>query len=1078
MSSTSKQSTGTVPKANKSEKKMDKSSERPSNAGQHINGFAGDNSDRESDQPPKSENIENQNSDNITCCMGSNETTLDEQLKLERKLYDLYSKKEQMASLVDELQLMNEVAQRSLNRNSAPVRNVPIEYEQIVPIELIPGSKSSSPSNPNFRMSPVIPKPVAEIHDYESSRDDNESTIGGNEDSLTDKIAEINTMKNQLQRLKNLMNTVKIIEIKNGDCEENENDNVSVESSPTHANYNESHYENVLSTKRDSVPSTITGPEVEEEPDMDERVRLLQSMTQDLKLQAMSIAEERDRLRDIKNEMGRRRENEGLKKITNLNQTRFDDKSNDQCLGSDGDKTAEPTATYKDNSWNTSQFGLANGSARSNFERQNEQFAKTTQLPPVVPTKINSNAGASADVRSINSNSSRGISLPPPMRHIGPEERPSWMKSAHDTLRMSSVNQQNLDNTQDWQHSNNFCNFGPQSPQFHCHHSVNSDQNYNCRPMYYPSLSSNQSGIGNDHALLQQFIQTQQMLINSVCQFNQLLWDQQREINNLNTAVLLLQERMFNSSRNGFPEPLNSTRAETVPPNLTYNNSYPCHARAQSEQPVNQTNCISNCLPHSPYGQQYQCQSHPVPIQVESPNNIRSRRFNNNIIHHNQIDSSSCCYPTHLLNNDLHTSISNSSNYQTNSSQSYMQQQNNNLAANNITNSNNQLRQQNIAASTTSPALNNQTTPGNRANNYWDNFRSYSRQNLLSSNSCKSNEEASSINNLPQNRDRDQSHLNQSSRLPTHMTHNNLPLVANNKYSIHFQNQTNQQQQQQNTSTFVGQMGTNGSAIRNPEELNINQSMNQQLLHQSNDTLGHDHISSLNNLNMNFGPFHSNDVASNFMNSINLELNELKPNTSKMVPKRSTGGHKRKSQSSHPAEQNNLLVIQQETNGIDSNLTKTVMTNDSKSSEKSFEALKENVYQELISTSDPLRNRLMQTFHDLYNRYETNPHADNSAILNQCSAKTNETAPTFFNLHHKRKNNLSSTDVCGDTSCDGDEDLAEADQNCNAEDMYVDDFDADGATGFDNSSSDMVILPSSPTSNSDESPTAVPDDLT
>lgn len=181
---------------------------------------------------------------------------------------------------------------------------------------------------------------------------------------------------------------------------------------------------------------------------------------------------------------------------------------------------------------------------------------------------------------------------------------------------------------------------------------------------------------------------------------------------------------MFNSPRNGFHDPLNATRAETVPPNLTYNSSYPC-ARAQSEQPnVNQNNCISNCVSHSPYGQPYQCQSHPVPVQVDSPNNIRSRRFNN-IIHHNQIDSSSCCYPTHLLNNDLHTSISNSPNYhQTNSSQSYMQQQNNNLAANNITNSNNQLRQQNIAASSTaSPALNNQTTPGNRANNYWDNFR-------------------------------------------------------------------------------------------------------------------------------------------------------------------------------------------------------------------------------------------------------------------------------------------------------------------------------------------------------------------
>lgn len=290
-----------------------------------------------------------------------------------------------------------------------------------MPIELIPSSKNSSPSNSNFRISPIIPKPVAEIHEYES-RDDDESTLGGHEDSLSDKIAEINTMKNQLQRLKNLMNTVKIIEIKNGDCEDN--DNVSIESSPAHANYSESHYENVLSNKRDSLPSDR--PEQDDEPDMDERVRMLQSMTQDLKLQAISIAEERDRLRDIKNEMGRRRENEGLKKITNLNQTRMEEKSHDPCLGTDPvDKLPEQNVPYKDNSWNPSQYGLSNGSPRSNFERQSEQFTKPTQMPPILTGKISTNTGVgvSADVRSLNSNSSRGISLPPPMRHFGPEER-------------------------------------------------------------------------------------------------------------------------------------------------------------------------------------------------------------------------------------------------------------------------------------------------------------------------------------------------------------------------------------------------------------------------------------------------------------------------------------------------------------------------------------------------------------------------------------------------------------------------------------------------------------------------------
>ncbi|XP_046978970.1 putative uncharacterized protein DDB_G0282133 isoform X4 [Vanessa cardui] len=43
-------------------------------------------------------------------------------------------------------------------------------------------------------------------------------------------------------------------------------------------------------------------------------------------------------------------------------------------------------------------------------------------------------------------------------------------------------------------------------------------------------------------------------------------------------------------------------------------------------------------------------------------------------------------------------------------------------------------------AETASHTLNNQVPPGNRANNYWDNFRSYSRQNLLSG-SSKSNAE-------------------------------------------------------------------------------------------------------------------------------------------------------------------------------------------------------------------------------------------------------------------------------------------------------------------------------------------------
>lgn len=89
----------------------------------------------------------------------------------------------------------------------------------------------------------------------------------------------------------------------------------------------------------------------------------------------------------------------------------------------------------------------------------------------------------------------------------------------------------------------------PQSP--HCHYmhggagGASSDPHYNCRTFHPNGPPSHMGGATSDPMLLQQFIQTQQMLINSVSQCNQLLWDQQREINNLNSAVLLVYSCFF-----------------------------------------------------------------------------------------------------------------------------------------------------------------------------------------------------------------------------------------------------------------------------------------------------------------------------------------------------------------------------------------------------------------------------------------------------------------------------------------------------------------------------------------------------
>lgn len=121
-----------------------------------------------------------------------------------------------------------------------------------------------------------------------------------------------------------------------------------------------------------------------------------------------------------------------------------------------------------------------------------------------------------------------------------------WRKPSQETSRISSINQanstyENAHETYPWYFHNNYsCNVGPLSPHCHCNHHMGSDQHY-CRPVYHQNVTQPPSVMNtSDPMLIQQFIQTQQMLINSVCQCNQLLWDQQREINNLNGAVILV----------------------------------------------------------------------------------------------------------------------------------------------------------------------------------------------------------------------------------------------------------------------------------------------------------------------------------------------------------------------------------------------------------------------------------------------------------------------------------------------------------------------------------------------------------
>lgn len=425
---------------------------------------------------------------------------LEEQLTLQRKLSELKNKKQQMANLVNELQNMNDEVKQKY-QDETPTRNVPIEYERIVPIELVASSRggatqsTASNSNSRYAVAPTIiskpqehqqPPPTIDDDDDEEDDDDEQGAAGVNDDILSDKISEINAMKNQLNRLKEMMNTVKLIEMKNGDLDPEDESGKSsrsqshfeaaaaVPSAPTSNQPQELHYENIPIhqthqpfNKTTSIPVVVAEqPQRDVEVEMEERVRTLHSMTQDLRLQAVTLAAERDRLKDIKNEITRR--NEGAtaaptpssgaidKNITkrdvrsvinNDNQQDHSDillKSEYEAKKKEFEKLVEKldagtTATteqlekpndvifYPEN-WRRGQQNVSSTSSlRSGHGgRQSEPLTKpnlTSSQQTQGKDSADSGAadvlGMSADAGSLQSGSSRGFSVPPPMRTIG-----------------------------------------------------------------------------------------------------------------------------------------------------------------------------------------------------------------------------------------------------------------------------------------------------------------------------------------------------------------------------------------------------------------------------------------------------------------------------------------------------------------------------------------------------------------------------------------------------------------------------------------------------------------------------------
>lgn len=224
-----------------------------------------------------------------------------------------------------------------------------------------------------------------------------------------------------------------------------------------------------------------------------------------------------------------------------------------------------------------------------------------------------------------------------------------------------------------------------------------------------------------------------------------------------------IQERFLNSSNSNLIEPVQPARAESVPPNVVCTNQTPYLPRAQSEQPnftnFNQSPATSTAYPFRPYANT--CQTSPLyrntpPVTGRGLRGHNGRPVNQIYFEndHNQYPNAQNLSTTDetasaLLNNDhapifLHPNNINNNN--NNNSNHATSASNSNASINNLhhgatsssvasspsvltsnitgpSNATNNVRVYNPSVSNTPAALNNQVAPGNRANNYWDNFR-------------------------------------------------------------------------------------------------------------------------------------------------------------------------------------------------------------------------------------------------------------------------------------------------------------------------------------------------------------------
>lgn len=387
--------------------------------------------------------------------------------------------------------------------------------------------------------------------------------------------------------------------------------------------------------------------------------------------------------------------------------------------------------------------------------------------------------------KSLLSGSTRSLNLPPSMANL-PDR--NYRKTSQDNSQASNPIQSGNTNQFDYNASpfnfgygQNYHHIRPQSPPLqHCgessHCSYFHHQNHNVEL--------------NPH---QECMQTQKMLLTTICKCNELIYNQQKEIQGLNNTVHMVSSIYFRSLRdpnsffffnffqlqdslvnqNNQRSDNVNMRAESVPVNCNNDMQLPLYyMRAQSEQPLINMNPTTKVHYQNPMQTPMSPLRHPnhihrnlpPPVPNNNQNSNNNRVYRNTThswpnavqsqisVDHNMYQNSDdiptsnaqqTIFPFYSNQNDSFQEenthpLNNNPNLYATPNQTYQpifMHHNNNTSNNN---NNNKILQptQNMPTTTTTTAtansafntsgpstLNNQVPPGNRNNNYWDNFR-------------------------------------------------------------------------------------------------------------------------------------------------------------------------------------------------------------------------------------------------------------------------------------------------------------------------------------------------------------------